>query len=127
MEILKIVITLLLQISLIAVAQNSTQNENNHDKITQLNLSTESDVTTIVPKLLENSTIQSTDNSNLMSATLVAAEKLFNDTEPQTTLATTTTTIADMLIPPATVEAQIEKIDVTSQKPSRLASVIAAQ
>ena len=122
MEILKIVITLLLQISLIAVAQNSTQSENNHDKITQLNLSTESDVT----KLLENSTIQSTDNNNLTST---VAEKTLNDTEILTTVVTSTTvptTTTDMLIPPATVEAQIEKLDVTSKKPSRL-TVIASQ
>ncbi|XP_070496885.1 pH-sensitive chloride channel 2-like isoform X2 [Chironomus tepperi] len=122
MEILKIVITLLLQISLIAVvAQNSTQSETDRDKITQLNLSNESDAT-IVPKL-ENSTIHSNDNNNLTS-TNVKAEKPFNDTENQTL--TTTTSTADMLIPPATVEAQIEKLDVTSKKPSRL-TVIASQ
>ena len=124
MEILKIVITLLLQISLIVVAQS----ENDHDKITQLNLSAESDdskaASTIVPKSqLENSTIQSTDNNNLTS-TLAAAEKLLNETE--TTVATSTTTTTDMLIPPASVEAQIGKLDVTSAKPSRL-QVIASQ
>lgn len=120
MEILKIVITLLLQISLIAVAQNSTQSENDHDKITQLNLSTESDVTPIVQNLLENSTIQSTDN---LTSTPVLAEKTLNETE---IISTSTQATSDMLIPPATVEAQIEKLDVTSKKPSRL-NVIAAQ
>lgn len=122
MEILKIVITLLLQISLIAVAQNSTQSENNHDKITQLNLSTESDVTPIVQNLLENSTIQSTDN---LTSTSIEAEKTLNETEILATISTSTQA-TDMLIPPATVEAQIEKLDITSKKPSRL-NVIAAQ
>jgi len=106
MEILKIVITLLLQISLIAVAQNSTQSENDHDKITQLNLSTEAN-------LLENST------------TSIEAEKTLNETEILTKISTSTQA-TDMLIPPATVEAQIEKLDITSKKPSRL-NVIAAQ
>jgi hypothetical protein len=78
-----------------------------------------------VPNLLENSTIQSTDN-NTLTSTPVPAEKTLNETEVQVTLSTSTQTTADMLIPPADVEAQIEKLDVTSKKPSRL-TVIAAQ
>lgn len=115
MEILKIVITLILQISLITLAQNVTQSENDHDKITQLSLLTEStsNVTSTMSRL-ENSTIHEADK-NLTSTT---TEKLLNET--------TETSTADMLIPPASVEAQIEKIDVTSKKPSRI-QVIAAQ
>lgn len=129
MEVLKIVtVVLMLQISLNALAQNSTQSENDefYDKITQLDSSVDSDSnasSTNVPRFLENSTITNTDNNLTLTTLLTTTEKILNETTESTTVSTTT---ADMLIPPATVEAQIEKLDVTSKKPSRI-QVIAAQ
>lgn len=113
MEFLKLVIALTLQISLITLAQNITESS---DNLTQLNSSTENSNVTIVPKL-ENSTIHEVDNDNnqtVLSTTIQMSSE------------STTSTTQDMLIPPADVEAQIEKLDVTSKKPSRI-QVIAAQ
>lgn len=125
MEILKIVILIFLQIPLIVVAQNVNLSENDRDnKTKQADLtivSTTSD--TLLPKVLENSTIAVSSDwiTNAVNATLIKSEM---STEAEST--SSTTTVSDMLIPPAMAEAQIEKLDVTSKKPSRL-SIAAAQ
>lgn len=106
MEILKISIFLLLQISLIVLAQNVTSSEKNHTKATrEINDATE--LSNVIRKVNET-TIVSVDNSTVVA----------NDT--------TQTETSTPLIPIATVEAQIEKLDVTSKKPSRV-QIVAAQ
>jgi hypothetical protein len=106
MEILNRTVFLLLQISLIALAQNVTSSEENHAKATrEINDATES--SNVIRKVNET-TISSVDRST------VAVN--------ETTQAETSTP----LIPVATVEAQIEKLDVTSKKPSRV-QIVAAQ
>lgn len=106
MEILKVLIFVLLQISLIVLAQNVTSSDKNHAKIEKkINDATESNN---LIKNLNETTSLSVDNSTVV----------INET---TKIETSTP-----LIPIATVEAQIEKLDVTSKKPSRV-QIVAAQ
>lgn len=102
MEILKISIFFLLQISLIVLVTSSEKNQTKTTR--EINDATE--LSNVIRKV--NETIESVDNST------VAA----NDT--------TQTETSTPLIPIATVEAQIEKLDVTSKKPSRV-QIVAAQ
>ncbi|KAG5676858.1 hypothetical protein PVAND_006665 [Polypedilum vanderplanki] len=124
MKKIKILIFISTQILLsITVAENVTpKNENdlNSDKIKLVDLddTLEMSNSTIV-KSLENSTVSVVDDIRSTVVTAIDNSTVSNET-------TMSTFSSDMLIPPATVEAQIEKLDVTSKKPSRL-QVVAAQ
>ena len=100
---------LILQIFLIAFAQNIASSEKNHTIATrEINDATE--VSNDIRKVNENSTTITSADKNETVITNVT-EKIETSTP---------------LIPPATVEAQIEKLDVTSKKPSRV-QIVAAQ
>lgn len=108
MEILKVLVFTFLQISLIVLAQNVTSSEKNHAKITTREINDSTEVSNAIRKVNENST------------TIV--DKIEAVTANDTIKVETSTP----LIPIATVEAQIEKLDVTSKKPSRV-QIVAAQ
>lgn len=109
MEILKVSLFILLQISLIVLAQNVTSSEKKQGKISTREINDATQVSNVIRKMSENST---------------AIESVDNSTETETVVANDTTTTP--LIPIATVEAQIEMLDVTSKKPSRV-QIVAAQ
>lgn len=106
MENFKISIFILLQIFLIVLAENEK-----NSKITTREINDATEVSNVIRKKNENSTAIIGDDK---SETVVA-----NDTEKSETSTTP-------LIPIATVEAQIEKLDITTKKPSRV-QIVAAQ
>lgn len=117
MKKIQIVILIAVQISLCFAQKDVlSENDSDDDKTKPVNLDIKT-VNSTVLKALDNSTIVA--NSDDIKNTT------FNDTLLLESSSSTTTS-SDMLIPPATVEAQIEKLDVTSKKPSRL-QVVAAQ
>lgn len=105
MENFKISIFILLQIFLIVLAENEK-----NSKITTREINDATEVSNVIRKKNENSTaIIGDDKSETVAA---------NDTEKSET--------STPLIPIATVEAQIEKLDITTKKPSRV-QIVAAQ
>lgn len=113
----KYVLLIFFQIFFIVVAQDKILNDENRDNST--NVETTTINSTTVPIMLENSTIPSSDNITTSTITIVKLNE---------TALNETTTESDMLIPPATVEAQIEKLHQTSKKPSsRLQVILPAQ
>lgn len=104
MELKKIIIFSLFQIYLIVLAQNVTSTENQRSKIMGREINGTVESSNIILKAKENTT-----------AILNLDKTLESDTNVTTT----------PLIPVATVEAQIEKLDVTTKK-SRV-QIFAAQ
>lgn len=113
----KALIAFLLQLPLIVLTKDVALSEtNNRDNTTQIELeaakqfiSTES---TTNPN--ETSTISGADNGQTEAANVT----LKIDTT--TAVPKSTTTLEDLLIPPATVDAQIVNADISTKKPSRL-------
>lgn len=107
MELTKIVIFSLFQIYLIVLAQNVTSTESQRSKISSREIDDTAESSNKILKVKENET------------TILNSDKT-TDSQTNVTIATTTP-----LIPIATVEAQIEKLDVTTKK-SRV-QIVAAQ
>lgn len=107
MELTKIVIFSLFQIYLIVLAQNVTSTESQRSKISSREINDTAESSNKILKVKENET------------TILNSDKT-TDSETNVTIVTTTP-----LIPIATVEAQIEKLDVTTKK-SRV-QIVAAQ
>jgi hypothetical protein len=113
---MKVLIAILLQLPLIVLTKDlALSATNDRDNKTQIELATTAGAkqlnsfeSTTPPAGNGNSTILAVDKS----ATTKANETL-------TTHAPSTTT-EELLIPPATVEAQIVKANISSKKPSRL-------
>ena len=107
MELTKIVIFSVLQIYLIVLAQNVTSTESQRSKISSREVNETAESSNKIFKVKENETTILNSNKTTDSANV--------------TIDVTTTP----LIPIATVEAQIEKLDVTTKK-SRV-QIVAAQ
>jgi hypothetical protein len=115
----KLVIAFLLHLHLIVLAADlalsETNNRDNSTQIASLNATAKQANSTENTKLNESSTISGVDKNSTENAN----GTLVNETT--TVMPTTTTTdLEQLLIPPATVEAQIVKANISSKKPSRL-------
>lgn len=103
MEKIKIAIFVLLQIVLLVVAENVTSTEKHSAKISSREINSSAETSNIILRAIENATaILKLDNSTMESEVNTTTEEIPTSTAP--------------LIPIATVEAQIEKIDVTTKK-----------
>lgn len=118
----KALIAFLLQLPLIVLTKDVALGEtSNRDNITNLELTSAANArqaeSTTLSSLNETSTISGADK-NSMNETLKA-----ETTTPEAP--TSTTSLEQLLIPPATVEAQIVNANISTRKPSRL-QVVAA-
>lgn len=121
-EMMKAIIAILLQLPLIVLTKDLALNEsNNRDNKTQMDLTLDgakqanSTESTTLPMLIGNSTITGGFDRN-------STESVNGTLRIDTTIEPITTTPdpQELLIPPATVEAQIVKANISSKKPSRL-------
>jgi hypothetical protein len=112
MEKIKIVIFVSLQIVLIVMTKNVSSTENHNTKISSREINSSAETSNIILRAIENATaILKLENSTVEIGVNSTTEEIQTSTAP--------------LIPIATVEAQIEKIDVTTKKPSRVQFVAA--
>lgn len=120
MEIIKITIFILLQISLIVLAQNITSPTSEKQQKAKISSREINDTVESISSNIVNSKTKENENSttilNLDSSNVTESELNSTKIIPTTT----------PLIPVANVDAQIEKIDVTTKKPSRV-QIVAAQ
>ena len=122
---MKVFIAFLLQLPLIVLANDvALSDSNNRDNTTHLDVTTTASVrkfaeNTTLSLLNESSTISGVDKNSTENVNGI----LKNETITTTTTEEPTTTTPDpslQLIPPATVEAQIVKANISTKKPSRL-------
>lgn len=121
---MKAFVIILLQLPLLVLSNDVAVNEtNNRDNQTQLELTNQvnsSVVSSSLPPVL--------DGSSTISAIETKTTEGQNETlRSESTVPPTTTMDPQLeLIPPAKVEAQIIKVNITTKKPSRLAAAAAA-
>lgn len=121
MEIIKITIFILLQISLIVLAQNITSPTSEKQQKAKISSREINDTVESISSNIVNSKTKENENSTMMILNLDSSNVTESELNSTKIIPTTTP-----LIPVANVDAQIEKIDVTTKKPSRV-QIVAAQ
>lgn len=111
----KAIIAILLQLPLIVLAKDVALSESNiRDNSTQTATSANlTESTTPLSQLNVSSTISGIDNNSTESPNVTSTEPTTTTEDPQL-----------LLIPPATVEAQIVKANISTKKPSRLQAAV---